>query len=133
MGLLLFDAFDEPEVEPEPEAEFVRAPTGRAVVHGYGGSPRTFLPKDPDEVDWINFDFSRSLDAVGDSIAEIDGIEVEEGDEALLLDLFATEDGVVSARWQGGTGETGYTVRCRVTTEAGRTWDLSGYVFIAAH
>lgn len=132
MGLLLLSSGIEAEPAPEPEAEFVRARPGRTVRHGYGG--KRFAPKDPDEVDWINFDFSLSLAQVGDSIDSIDAIELDEDpDSAMTLDLFAHEDGVVSARWQGGTSGSHYVPRCRITTVAGRTWDLSGTVFIAAH
>jgi hypothetical protein len=134
MGLLLFDAFEEATPTPEPEAVFVRAPVGRTVVHGYGGTPRTFAPKDPNEVDFINFDFSKTLALVGDTIDEIDSVELENSsDAALTLDLFAHENGIVSARWRSGTEGVTYTSRVRVTTVGGRTWDLSGYVLIAAH
>jgi hypothetical protein len=129
MGLLLFDAFEEP-VAPDPVAAFVRARTGRVICHGYGG--RRFDTKDLDEVDWINFDFSRSLAAVDDSIADID-VALDEGDDSLILDLSAHANGIVCARWNGGLASTHYTVRCRVTTNDGRTWDLSGSVFVSAH
>jgi hypothetical protein len=91
-----------------------------------------FDPKDPDEVDWINFDFRPRLTANGDTIATVHSVEIEAGDEFLILGLPAEDDGVVSVRWQGGTLETDYAIRCRVTTTAGRTWDLSGTVTIVS-
>jgi hypothetical protein len=133
MGWRLLSWFwrDAPVVEPE--AVFVRAATGRTVVHGYGSDVRAFATKDADEIDFVNFDFTRSLALVDDEIDTFEDVVVEEGDAALELGLFAESGGIVCARWQGGTGDTGYTLRARVHTVAGRTWDLSGYVFIAAH
>lgn len=92
---------------------------------------RPFGPKDPDEVDWINFDFSARLLSVSDTIASIVGIVIEAGDSVLTLDQFVEDAGVVSARWQAGTLGSTYTLRCRVATAGGRTWDLSGTVTIA--
>jgi hypothetical protein len=129
MGLLLFDAFEEPVV-PDPEAVFVRAGTGRTVAHAFGGVQfRDFAPKDPADVDWVNFDFSGSLAQLDDEIDAV-SVHLREGDSVLLLDELAHSAGVVSCRWRGGRRNVRYGVTCRVDTVDGRRWDLTGYVVV---
>ncbi len=128
MGLLLFDAFDV-EDEVEPDADFVAATAGRKVSHQFGGGPRAFFPKDPAEVDWVNFDFSASLATVADDIESI-AVFVSAGDSRLSLDEKAFEAGVVSCRWQGGRRGVTYGVTARIDTEDGRRWELTGSVLV---
>lgn len=127
MSLLLHLSFE--EAEAEPEAEFVRARAGRSVVHGFG-VPRDFAPKDPSEIDWINFDFSASLVAVADTI-EARRVHLSAGDAALTLSAVASEGGIVSCRWAGGRRGVRYAATCRIDTEGGRRLELTGIVLCA--
>lgn len=90
---------------------------------------RSFAPKDPQEVDFWNIDFTDMMPA-SDSIASIVTVFVADPDDALLIDQFAFSGKVVSGRWQEGTSQLEYTITARVTTTQGRTLDKSGRVFI---
>lgn len=90
---------------------------------------RNFEPKDPQEVDFFNIDFSDRMPA-SDSIASIVTVFVADPDEALLIDQFAFSGKVVSGRWQEGTSGLEYTITARVNTVEGRTLDKSGRVVI---
>lgn len=90
---------------------------------------KPFSPKDPNEVDFFNLDFTNRL-PVGDSVASLVTLFVAVGDSSLVVDQAALSGNIVSGRWSGGTlGET-YTITARVTTTQGRTLDLSGTVEI---
>lgn len=92
---------------------------------------RSFAPKDPQEVDFWEIDFSDRMPA-SDSIASVVTVFVapEFGDDAFVIDQFAFSGQSVSGRWQAGTGETQYRITARVTTVQGRTLDKSGDVFV---
>jgi hypothetical protein len=91
---------------------------------------RAFAPKDPDEIDFWNIDFSDMMPA-SDSISALVTAFVTGPDGALTIDQTAFLGKVVSGRWQGGTLEQPYTITARVTTVQGRTLDKSGTVTIA--
>ena len=91
---------------------------------------QSFEPKDPQEVDFWNIDFSDRMPA-DDTIASIVTVFLGEGDSSMTIDQFAYSGKVVSGRWQGGTLDMSYLVTARVTTAQGRTLDKSGYVTIA--
>jgi hypothetical protein len=139
MGWKLLSWFWRPE--PDPEPEFVAARLGRAVVAPvpirtiYANEDdrvKPFGPKPPEEVDFVNFDFSARLAAVGDTIATIVSVEPSGPDEAIVVDEVTNEDGIVSARWSGGTADTEYLLPCLITTVGGRTWKLTGSVAVVA-
>lgn len=91
---------------------------------------RAFEPKDADEVDFWNIDFSDRMPA-SDSITAIVSVTfLEAPDAALLLDQTALSGKVVSGRWQAGTRGATYVFTARVTTAQGRTLDKSGSVFV---
>ena len=91
---------------------------------------RAFAPKDPEEIDFWNIDFSDRMPAA-DSIATIVTVFVDPiPDAALLIDQFAFSGKVVSGRWQAGTSQAEYTITARVTTTQGRALDKSGRVFV---
>ena len=94
---------------------------------------RSFAPKDPEEVDYWNIDFSDRMPET-DSIASLVAAFVEPtvGDGALTVDQTAFSGKVVSGRWQGGTPDTTYWITVRVTTTQGRTLDKSGEVFVTS-
>ncbi len=110
---------------------FVAARNGRKIAFVLGGRGRTFAVKDPDEVDFINFDFESVLADSGDTLLTYDVAVDDSPDAALLLDRFAASGGVVCARWRAGTASKTYAPRCRITTIKGRTLDLTGSVFIS--
>jgi hypothetical protein len=89
----------------------------------------SFDPKDPQEVDYWNIDFSDRMPA-DDTITSIVMVFEGEGDTQLELDQFAFLGQVVSGRWQAGTKGVTYLVTARVTTAQGRTLDKSGYVLV---
>jgi hypothetical protein len=89
----------------------------------------SFDPKDPDEVDFFNIDFSARL-PLGDAIASIVLVFVAEGDSNLQIDQFAFSGNIVSGRWRFGTKRARYLITARVATTQGRTVDLSGYVTV---
>ncbi len=91
---------------------------------------RTFDPKDPQEIDFWNIDFSDMMPA-SDSIATLVSVTfLEDPDAALLLDQTAFSGKVVSGRWQAGTRSATYVFTARVTTAQGRTLNKSGSVFV---
>jgi len=93
-------------------------------------TPATFPPKNPNEVDWRNFDFAARLARYNDTIATAT-VAIEPGtDGALTIDQVANANGIVSFRWSAGTPGTLYTIRCVVTTTGGRTWEQSATVRI---
>lgn len=96
-------------------------------------SIRSFAPKDPDEEDSFEIDFSDMLPP-GDAIASIVTVfvdETESPDTALLIDRFAFAGTSVSGWWIGGTRGATYLITARITSTQGRTLDKSGYVLIA--
>lgn len=92
---------------------------------------RSFAPKDPQEVDFWEIDFSDRMPA-SDSIASIVTVFIPEDfdDTTFLVDQFAFSGQSVSGRWQAGTIETTYRITARVLTVQGRTLDKSGDVFV---
>ena len=90
---------------------------------------RSFEPKDPDETDFWNIDFSDRIPP-GDAIASIVAVFLAEGDAGFVIDQTAFSGNVVSGRWQGGTRNTDYMITARVATTAGRTLDKSGSVYV---
>jgi hypothetical protein len=93
---------------------------------------RSFEPKDPEETDFWNIDFSDRM-PTADTIASIVTVFIDAAaspDEALLIDEFAYSGKVVSGRWRAGTSGETYRITARVTTALGRTLDKSGEVFI---
>jgi len=93
---------------------------------------KSFAPKDPDEVDFWEIDFSDRM-PTSDSIASIVTVFLdlaESGDAELVIDQFAFLGKSVSGRWATGTSQTKYRITARVTTVEGRTLDKSGDVFV---
>jgi len=91
---------------------------------------QSLSPKDPDSVEFFNWDFTAVLIA-GDSIASVVSTVVTSGDSALVLEGSPALSGsLVSQRISGGTLGTEYTVRCRITTTLGETLDLSFSIFV---
>jgi hypothetical protein len=91
---------------------------------------REFKPKDPDEVDFFNIDFTDRMPP-DDTISTVVTVFLASGDTAMTIDQFAYSGKVVSGRWQGGTRGTSYTITARITTLQGRTLDKSGLVLVA--
>jgi hypothetical protein len=84
--------------------------------------------KDPNEVDWRNFDWSSRVPA-SDSIASAT-VTRSGPDTALVVDQ-ATPSGLkVSFRWQGGTAGVRYSITCHIDTVAGRSLDWTADVLV---
>lgn len=95
---------------------------------------RSFAPKDPQEVDYWEIDFTDRM-PTGDSIASIVTVFLATGDAinddaAMVIDQFAFAGKSVSGRWANGTGDTTYRITARVVTVQGRTLDKSGDVLV---
>ena len=93
---------------------------------------RRFAPKDPQEVDFFEIDFSDRM-PTSDSITGIVTVFLDEtvsGDTTLVIDEFAFAGKSVSGRWAAGTSQVDYRITARVTTAQGRTLDKSGDVFV---
>lgn len=91
---------------------------------------RSFAPKDPQEVDFWEIDFSDVMPS-DDSVTSVLTSFVSGSDAALTVDNIGFAGKSVSGRWQGGTLDVTYTITARVTTAQGRTLDKSGLVLIA--
>lgn len=86
-------------------------------------------PKDPDAILDYFFDWSTWLTENSDTLTDYE-VEIEEGDGALAIDEDSEAEGIITIVLSGGTAGTRYLVRSRITTEGGRTDDLSRYLRI---
>jgi hypothetical protein len=86
-------------------------------------------PKDPDSVLDYFFDWSTWLSDNSDTL-DTYSVTIAEGGAALVVDDDSEADGVITVWLSGGTVDTRYLVRSRVTTTGGRTEDMSRYLRI---
>ena len=82
-------------------------------------------PKDPEEVDYLPFDFGREM-TPGEVIVSVEmSVQVSRGVDpdsaAMLAGLPARSGGTVTQRIAGGVSGAVYTLRCKATTSTGRT------------
>lgn len=76
-------------------------------------------PKDPDDVDVFTFDWRDVLDS-GETISTFSAVAVTAG---ITVDSTAISGTETRARLSGGTANSTYEVRYRITTSAGRQLD----------
>ncbi len=93
---------------------------------------RTMPKKDPNALLDYTWDWGPWLAKVGDAIASYEVAIDVAPDSSLVVDSHARDAGVVTAWLRGGTVGQVYVVRCRITTNAGRTDDRSFMVEIAS-
>ncbi|MBA2722095.1 MAG: hypothetical protein H0U56_04195 [Methylibium sp.] len=78
------------------------------------------LEKDPSDVDFFGFDYSRELPTTESLVTSTWALEAG-SDGLLLVDTSSFSGKVTSFRAQGGTGGAVYLVRNTITTSIGRT------------
>ena len=83
-------------------------------------------PKDPDDIDDFTVDFAAWL-AVGETIAAKEVSAITSG---VTVDSSTINGTKVTARIRGGTANTNYDIRWRITTSAGRQLDETGRIVV---
>ncbi len=96
---------------------------------------RSFAPKDPEEEDSWEIDFSDRMPP-SDSIATIVDVFLGTGDginddAAMAIDRFAFSGQSVSGWFNFGTRGTTYRITARIASVEGRKLDKSGDILIA--
>lgn len=86
-----------------------------------------FDPKDPDDKDDFTWDWSERLNA-GESLSSA-AFAVAAGD--VVIDASGATSTDATVRLSGGTVGTRASVRCRVTTSAGRQLDHTEAFYVA--
>jgi hypothetical protein len=87
----------------------------------------SFDTKDPDDIDKFTWSFADWLDT-GESI---NGSSFPDFPSGLTLDSSSDDATSVTATISGGTAGESYDVTCRVTTDGGRTKDITGTIPVA--